>query len=345
MRQIVPYVGIAAALGGMLALAGCSNNSTHAAPKPSPGKQTASNVLLACSGRVEGRSDTVEIGAAADGLIERIYVQEGQFVRKGEKLAEIGCPDLHAGLSEALAQAESTRQVRARLVRGARDEERHMAAERTKAARSVLQRAAVNLDRMKVLFAKNDVSRSSVDDAQRDFDVAQAGLNEAQRHEELVNAPPVTEDLAKADADVNTVDERVRVIRSRLSKCTVEAPMNGTILRVLLRPGESFSTITPRPLFRIADLSGRRVRAEVDERDALGAHVGQKAIVFAEGREGQKFAGSVVQIAKSMGRKSILSGDPAEKTDHDVLEAIIGLDGKASALPVGMRVIVQFLSQ
>ena len=45
MKQIVPYLGIA--LGGMLALAGCSNNSTHAAPKPSAGKQTASNVLKA----------------------------------------------------------------------------------------------------------------------------------------------------------------------------------------------------------------------------------------------------------------------------------------------------------
>ena len=342
MKYVFGYTATALCLYG-IALTGCSSKSTHAAPKESRPTQLGARVQLACSGRVEGRSDTVEVGAGADGLIEHVYVREGEVVHKGDKLAEIGCPDLHAALQEAISQVESARQVRARLLRGAREEERHMASERAKAARSVLQRATVNLERMKTLYAKNDVSRSSLDDAQRDFDVAQANLNEAVRREELVNAPPMAEDLAKASADVATADERVRVIQSRLSKCTVTSPMEGTILRVLLRPGESFSTITPRPLFRIADLSGRRVRAEVDERDVLSTHVGQKAVVFAEGREEQKFAGSVVQVAKSMGRKSIVSGDPAEKTDHDVLEAIIGLDAKAAALPVGMRVIVQFL--
>ena len=67
------------------------------------------------------------------------------------------------------------------------------------------------------------------------------------------------------------------------------APIEGTVLRVLLRPGESFSTLTPRPLFRMADTSARRVRAEIDERDVLNVRVGQPVVVFPDGHETQRF--------------------------------------------------------
>jgi hypothetical protein len=52
--------------------------------------------------------------------------------------------------------------------------------------------------------------------------------------------------------------------------------------------------------------------------------------------------GVVGRISDTMGRKKILSGDPSEKADRDVLEAMIDLNG-AIKLPVGMRVTVEFL--
>jgi multidrug resistance efflux pump len=335
--------GAIVAIGAVFAgLTGCSDTSTHAASRE-PDRAPASQVTLACQGRVEGRTETVEVGAAADGVIQVEYVKEGQAVRKGAKLAEIGCPDLIASLAEARSEVESARQVRARLLRGSREEERRMATEQTRAARSELQRATLNLNRMKQLYAKTDVSKASLDDAQRDYEVAQAKVEEAARHEQLVNAPALAEDIAKADADITAAGDRVRVIEERIGKYTVTAPIDGTILRILLRPGESFSTMAPRPLFTMSDLSVRRVRAEIDERDVMKVRVGQPVEVFPDGREAQKFKGKVQQIASSMGRKRILSGDPAEKTDHDVLESMILLDESAARLPVGMRVVVQFL--
>jgi len=292
---------------------------------------------------VEGRSETVEVGAAADGVIQTVYVKEGERVPKGAKLAEIGCPDLQTALSEANSQVDSFRQVRVRLLRGSRDEERRMSAEQTAAAKSELQRAEANLERMKTLITKAIVSKATFDDAERDYKVSKAKLEEAVRHEQLTNAPPLPEDVAKANADVAAAENRVRTIQERIGKCTVTSPMEGTILRVLLRAGESFSTTMPRPLFTIADLSVRRVRAEVDERDVMKVRVGQQATVFANGREDQKFTGTVQRIASSMGRKRILSGDPAEKTDHDVLESVIVMNDDAKALPVGLRVVVQFM--
>jgi multidrug resistance efflux pump len=207
----------------------------------------------------------------------------------------------------------------------------------------VLERARLNLERMKGLYEKQDISRSAFDDARRDYDVAEANLKEAVDHEQLVNAPPLPEEIAKADSEIAASESKIRVISEKMGKCQVRAPIDGTILRVLLRKGESFSMITPRPLFRIADLSVRRVRAEVDERDVPKVRAGQKVVIFSDARPDLKVGGSVERLASAMGRKKILTGDPSEKADVDVLEAMIDLDPGANHLPVGMRVVVQFL--
>jgi HlyD family secretion protein len=344
MKRIhLVYVNIGVLAGLAAGLTGCSESSTQAASTQPPPVERPAAVKLACQGRIEGRSETVEVGAAADGLIQDEFVKEGQTIRKGTRMAQIGCADLTAALQEAMSQVESAKQVRARLLRGAREEERHMASERTKSARFVLQRATLNLERMKALFAKADVSRSTLDDAQRDFDVAQATVAEVTRHEQLVNSPPLPEEVAKADADIAAAENRVQVIQEKIAKFTVLAPIDGTVLRVLLRPGESFSTQAPRPIFTLADASLRRVRAEIDERDVTKVRVGQSVVVFPDGHEDQQFPGKVQQLASVMGRKKVLSGDPAEKTDHDVLESMIELDKGALALPIGMRVVVKFL--
>lgn len=123
----------------------------------------------------------------------------------------------------------------------------------------------------------------------------------------------------------------------------MRAPISGTILRVLLREGESFALIAPHPLFTMADVSGRRVRAEVDENDIANVHVGQKLLISADAYSRRTFSGVVTKLADVMGRKSVITGDPAQKADRDILEVTADLNQPANALPIGLRVTVQFL--
>ena len=122
------------------------------------------------------------------------------------------------------------------------------------------------------------------------------------------------------------------------------APIDGTILRVYAKRGESFSTVAPRPLFSIADTSARHIKAEVDERDVDKVSLGEQVLIQADALEGRKLSGSVARISPIMGRKSIDTGDPSDKSDRDVLEVIIDLDDSSRPLPIGLRVTVQFLS-
>jgi multidrug resistance efflux pump len=243
-----------------------------------------------------------------------------------------------------MAEADSARQARARLLRGARDEEKEIAIEKTAAARATFEEAKSRLDMQRALYQKEQVSRATYDQAVRDLGVADANLRAARGTEELVAAPPLQEDAARADADVLAAEGRVSTAQQRIGKCSIEAPIDGTVLRVYARRGESFSTVTPRTLFSLADTSTRHIKAEVDERDVDKLCVGQEVIIQADALEGKKLRGSVARISAMMGRKSINTGDPSDKSDRDILEAVIELDDNSRPLPIGLRVTVQFLS-
>jgi multidrug resistance efflux pump len=328
---------------GGAALFGTSRNRNSVQARGTPNNASGA-VVFASPGRVEGASETTQVGAAADGVLKAVYVKEGQFVKRGTLLGEIACDDLRPALQTAMAEADSARQTRARLLRGARDEEKKIASEKTAAARATFNEAKSRMDMQQALFQKQQVSRASYDQATRDVGVADANLRAALRNEELVSAPPLQEDAARADADVLAAEGRVQTAQERIAKCSIVAPIDGTVLRVYAKRGESFSTVTPRPLFSLADTSTRHIKAEVDERDVDKLSVGQNVIIQADALEGKKLRGSVARVSAMMGRKSISTGDPADKSDRDILEAVIDFDDKAKPLPIGLRVTVQFLS-
>jgi HlyD family secretion protein len=309
----------------------------------SPARERSDGVALASPGRLEGRSETIQVGAATDGVVRALYVREGQTVHRGEILAEIGCDDLKAARLAATAELESIRQSRARLLRGSRLEEREVAAQKTMAARAVLEQASSQFARIQKLYEAQTTSKMGLDESQRDRDVAAAGLKSAIRSEELVNADALPEEIARANSDVAAGEQRERLAADKLDKCTVRAPADGTVLRVSTRVGELFSALVPRPLLSLADLSVRRVRAEVDERDIGNTFVGQRVAVIADAYPMRHFTGKVSALVPTMGRKSVLTGSPVEKSDRDVLEVIAELNSDSTDLPIGLRVTVQFM--
>src|SRR5438477_8866458 len=163
------------------------------------------------------------------------------------------------------------------------------------------------MGRQRGLFQREQVSRATYEQAVRDLGVADANLQAAVRTEELLAAPPLEEDKARADAEVQAAEGRVRTAQERIGKCAIVSPIDGTVLRVYARRGESFSTVTPRPLFSLADTSARHIRAEIDERDVDRVSLGQRVLIEADALGGKKLKGSVASISDMMGRKSILT--------------------------------------
>jgi multidrug resistance efflux pump len=301
------------------------------------------DVALASTARVEGASETVEVGAGLDGVIAELRVREGDHVEKGDVLAVIDRRELTAELSAAHAAADAARQARTRILRGGRPEDRERADAEVAAAVAVLAEAEAQQQRSALLFAEGIISASTRDEVRRILDVASAQLAAARKRAELVKAPPLPEEAARADADVRWAEERVRVLERTLEKTFVRAPMAGTVLQTLLEPGESFSTLVPRPILSLADTSRLRVRAEVDEREVGRVFVGQRVLVDGDAWEAAGVPGVVARLGAQMGRKTARSGDPAEKSDRDVLEVLVDLDRQDPRLVLGLRVTARFL--
>lgn len=301
-----------------------------------------SAVVAAAQGRVEGRSDAVEVEASADGIIQTLLVREGQWVARDQVIATLSCDNLDSEVRSLQAAIEATKQARLRILRGSRDEERQLAEENVRSAKILLDQAQRQNDRMQLLFASDDIPRQAAEAAKRELDTAESAWKTATERQKLVNSGPLPEEVAKADAEVASVEEKLGGITAQRQKCIVRSPINGTVTHVNLQVGEAFSTVIPRPIVTMADLSARRIRAEVDERDLGKVHVKQRARMRAEGFS-EPFGGTVSWTSVVMGRKTARSTDPAERSDRDILETLIVPDPGAPALPMGLRVVVEFL--
>ena len=110
-----------------------------------------------------------------------------------------------------------------------------------------------------------------------------------------------------------------------------------------MKPGESFSTLVPKPILTMADTSWLRVRAEVDERDVARVFAGQRVVIRADGWQDAGVPARVSRVSSQMGRKTVRTGDPADKGDRDVLEVLVDLDRQDPRLVVGLRVTALFL--
>jgi multidrug resistance efflux pump len=120
----------------------------------------------------------------------------------------------------------------------------------------------------------------------------------------------------------------------------IRSPIDGVVLKRDLREGETVVALSPLPLARIGDLSTRYVRADVDELDVGRVRAGQRAVASSDAFPGRRYAGEVVQVARRMGRRNVVTDRPAERVDASILEVVIRLEPGAD-LPVGMRVDVR----
>jgi multidrug resistance efflux pump len=305
---------------------------------------TGADVSFASDGRIEGRSETIEVGSAISGTVGSVAVREGQHVKAGAVLAEIRCPDLEADMRSAASVWEALRQQRARMLRGRRAEERRIAAERVAAAEADLREVRTRRSRLAMLLEKDEIPRIQFDEVERQLAAAEARSEQARSEEQLANAAPLPEELAKMDNEIAAAGEHLRAVEEQVAKCGIHAPAGGTVLRVGIHAGEAVSSLMPRPLFLLADTSRLRVRAEVDERDIGRICVGQPVTVRADGLGAAVLTGRVARLSPLMGRRTVLSGDPAEKTDRDTLEVLADLDPAPVTPAIGLRVTVRFLA-
>jgi multidrug resistance efflux pump len=298
---------------------------------------------FAAQGRIEGVSESVDLGFTIGGRVYRVTVEEGQRVSRGQVLAELECLEEHPAAKAAAANLDSVKQAYLRAKRGARTEQRAVAEARKVSSQAELKEAEAEFARIRDLVnLGNLASKRELDQAQRRLDVIRAGLDIAIREAELVNSALLPEEDARWKADIGAATQAHQMALARERQCVIYSPIDGVLLKRHALPGEIVSVVPPRVVLTVADISRVRARVEIDERDALKVQVGQKAAVLVPDDSNRRFPGKVLWIGPSMGRKTVRGTDPAEKSDRDIREVLVELAASAAELPIGLRVTTTF---
>lgn len=284
---------------------------------------------VAAQGRVEGQNPTASLAFAQTGRLESIAVFEGQSVKQGQVLAALECKTIEAQLQEAAANLDIAK-------RGGRVETVAVKQADVEALDAEVRRYEAQVRRLTNLAARDLTAKSSLEDAQLLVKATQARRDVAEKAVVEARNPQPAQERQAASAQVEALKAQVR-------ECTLLAPSDGVVLRRLLEPGAAVSSVMPEAVVLFADTRTWHVRAEVDEADLAKVRLGQSAIVTAPAFGNAEVKGKVVRLADVMGRRTILSGDPAEKMDRDVREVVVRLDRVPPTPVVGLRVKVRFL--
>lgn len=154
---------------------------------------------------------TVDVVPKVSGEITDVYVEDNQFVKAGDVVAQIEKNDYEIKLAQAKSRYE-----RALL-------NQQNARANHKAAQSKIELAKTDLARYKQLYADGAVSKQEFDNAQTNYDAVNANLVNAEQ------AVMSNSNRKVADAEINELKALREQAELYLSYTKIYAPIDGTV--------------------------------------------------------------------------------------------------------------------
>ena len=207
----------------------------------------------------------VNISAHIVGKIDRLYFNEGDTVKRGQKLVELEKP-LYVAQQDRLQAEVASRRVE--VIR----------------ARSALATAESSYKRAQNLAAQGIQAQELFDQTRLAYDNARAGV-------------------AAAEQGVMQAQAGLRSASEDLSRTTIHSPIDGKVVQLNAHEGEVVVTGTmnnPGSVIAvIADLSEILVEAEVGETEVVGIRLGQPAKIKVDAIPDHEYHGHVAEIGSS----------------------------------------------
>jgi multidrug efflux pump subunit AcrA (membrane-fusion protein) len=260
-------------------------------------KRAAPSTALLLPGNITPITEAY-IFARAAGYLKRRYVDIGDHVRSGQKLADIEAPDLDQQVSQAkaaLAQAQGQLgQAQALL-------------EQLTATRDL---AVITWQRYKVLTADGAVSRQDGDNQSTSAKTSEANVVAQQKTvratEEFVRASQATLDRLLALQGYEQITAPFDgIITARNVDVGALISATGSSLGPTRSNGAGPSDVpSGGEIFRLAEIGRLRILIAVPQTNAPGVRVGQTATVTVQQIPSQSFKGKVTRTSSSLDAQS-----------------------------------------
>ncbi len=337
-----PATNVSTAEAGLATAAKPQDGSASHARADATGQRA--QWAASATGRIEPRNGEIRLAAQISGRIVDVPVKSADRVKKGEVLVRLDDEDYWIRHAAAESEAHVRKRERDEDTEIKSGQERRRLEDSSFDAERALFRTRMAFDEAaNALRAGKSGTPQSVEEFRAMIQPAEekvlADRAALARHVAL-GAPLPTRleaSLAAARSDQALAEQAIERTRIR-------APFDGTVLSVPARAGELTAASAEAVLVTFGDLSGLRVRAEVEERDATKVKIGQRVVVRADAYPDRDFEGKVTSIASALGAPRINTRGPRRPNDVEVLEVQAMLDGDPPLL-TGMRVDVFFRNE
>ncbi|HEX7151805.1 MAG TPA: efflux RND transporter periplasmic adaptor subunit [Thermoanaerobaculia bacterium] len=274
--------------------------------------------VVTATGQVDPKVK-VNIGAHIVGKIEKIYFEEGQTVKRGQKLIELEKPNY-------IAQRDRFRSELAN---------RRIEVQRAKAA---LGTAELSYRRAQSLQTQGIQTQELLDRTRLELDTARAAYDSA------------LQGVTQGEAMLTQANED-------LSRTTIVSPIDGKVVSKNANEGEVVVTGTmnnPASVIAvIADLSQILIEAEVGETEVVAIRLGQPATIKVDAVTDKEYRGRVVEIGSSAAirqtagtgvryfKVKVAIDDPDDRLRPGMTSQVSIVTNSASAVAVPIQCVVE----
>lgn len=179
-------------------------------------------------GRVEARRQT-RLGFEQGGLIQKIYVEEGDKVQEGEILAELDTQLLKVNVQEILAEKKRLEHLLTEMEQGPRKEQIARARAEVSQFEALLKQARLTEGRAKKLVNQAVVASQELDDSFYQAEALKSQLQVAQERLNELLAGTREEQLLAQKATLAQNEAQLQRLIIQLEKAFLKAPFSGVI--------------------------------------------------------------------------------------------------------------------
>jgi len=288
-KKIVIIVGVVILLGAIVGFT--VNQSQKNVVAVQTGKVLRQDISSVVTASGEIRPMTyVNIGANAMGRITKLYVQEGDKVKKGQVLAQL----------ENVQSAADVNAMKAQLASNQTDALASQAALNTAIAQSKsstadLARAKLDYERAQSLYKDQLIAKQDFDAKKAAYEVA-----EAVAAQDKARVAQSRAQLDSSQTHINQTKAQLTRVSDILSKTLYVAPFDGTVTNLPVHQGETvvmgIQNSPGSTIMTVSDMSVITAEVHVDETDIVNVAIGQPAEVTIDALPGKTFKGKVTEI-------------------------------------------------
>ena len=280
---------------------------------------------VVATGKIEPITN-VEVKSKASGIVQKLLVDYGDSVKKGQILAELDKEQILAEVDQQKASLQAAEAA----ARAADADLQHAKVDAEGPDIPMLKRA---YERAQSMAKEGVVSQSTLDDAQKNYEMA-VNKQELGR----ANVVSANSKLKQAEAQVAQARAQLDEKQKEYENSTIVSPIDGVVLSRDVEVGTAVSSIlilgsSATLVMTLGDIHQVFVKGKVDESDIGKVFLGQPARIKVESYKDKTFLGKVTKISP-MG---------VEKDNVTTFEVRVSIDNSSGELKSQMTANAEIL--